>query len=411
MERRGDGTLRAVQQLLMSGIGGQLRFGDTLGIWTYNNELHAGRFPLQHWRPETQRSTIQNALAFLQSQTCEKQGNLSVIIPAMQTLLKNSPLLTVILVSDGEQKIQGTPFDDQINKLYGSWVNEQQKSKMPIITVLRGSQGRWTDFSVNAAPWPVEMPPLPQIPIAETVLPPPPAPKPSPPRGTNLFVSGRKTEKRKIDAPATNTLPINSPQPAPNSSSALESTLVTQPPLVTAQPIASQVVASRLANTDPPTRVAATESGSIPTSAGSQPETPKPSSSAAAQIPSKETRLTPSIPREKEAEPAPIKKNPASDGLQTQSVSAAKVQDPVPVEKQPIDKNEQENESSVVERSRTATPAPIVAVVPRSSPKGILVVAGSITLLAGVLLFFYARRSRTTKDVSLITRSLNRKNQ
>jgi len=37
MDRRGDGTLKAIQQLLMSGIGGQLQFGDTLGIWTYNN--------------------------------------------------------------------------------------------------------------------------------------------------------------------------------------------------------------------------------------------------------------------------------------------------------------------------------------------------------------------------------------
>src|SRR5881396_2162018 len=34
MQRRSDGMLAAVQQLLNSGIGGQLKRGDTLGIWT-----------------------------------------------------------------------------------------------------------------------------------------------------------------------------------------------------------------------------------------------------------------------------------------------------------------------------------------------------------------------------------------
>jgi hypothetical protein len=317
----------------------------------------------------------------------------------------------VILVSDGEQKIQGTPFDDQINKLYGSWFNEQQKSKMPIITVLRGSQGHWTDFSVNAAPWPLEMPPLPQIPIAEVVEKKPPAPKPPPPRGTNLFLSGRKTEKRKIDAPATNTVPTNPPQPAPASSSLQDSTLLPQPASVTPQPIASQPVASSVTSTEPPTVVATTQSGPIPLSPGSQPEIPKPSSFPAAQIPStiKESGLTQTIPTKKETEQAPIKKNPDSDGLQTQSVSSAKLQDPIPVEKLPIDKNDQTQESSVIESSPAATPPAIVAVVPHSYSRGILVVAGSITLVAGVLLFLYARRSRATRRVSLITRSLNRK--
>src|SRR5438874_5507768 len=42
MERRIEATLKVVQGLLASGMNGQIHKGDTLGIWTFNDELHAG---------------------------------------------------------------------------------------------------------------------------------------------------------------------------------------------------------------------------------------------------------------------------------------------------------------------------------------------------------------------------------
>src|SRR6266404_7021743 len=162
MQRRSDGMLAAVQQLLNSGIGGQLKRGDTLGVWTYNQDLYPGRFPLQHWSPETQRTVTDLVVSFLQQQKLEKQSTFVPVLPALEGLVKNSPFLTVIVVSVGDQKIQGTPYDDQINALYASWELEQQKARMPLITILRAKAGKFTDFSVNAAPWPVEMPPLPK---------------------------------------------------------------------------------------------------------------------------------------------------------------------------------------------------------------------------------------------------------
>src|SRR6266404_3831843 len=107
MQRRSDGMLAAVQQLLNSGIGGQLKRGDTLGIWTYNEDLYPGRFPLQHWSPETHRTIVSLALSFLQQQKFEKQCTFVPVLPALEKLVKDSPFLTVVLVSAGEQKIQG----------------------------------------------------------------------------------------------------------------------------------------------------------------------------------------------------------------------------------------------------------------------------------------------------------------
>ena len=47
MQPRAGAVLKAVQDLLASGLSGQLRRGDSLGVWTFNEELSAGRFPLR----------------------------------------------------------------------------------------------------------------------------------------------------------------------------------------------------------------------------------------------------------------------------------------------------------------------------------------------------------------------------
>ena len=52
MKSRADGVVKTVQDLLTSGLGGQLRRGDSLGLWIFNDELYAGRFPLQEWSPD-----------------------------------------------------------------------------------------------------------------------------------------------------------------------------------------------------------------------------------------------------------------------------------------------------------------------------------------------------------------------
>ena len=233
MQRRSAGMIAAVKDLLDTSMSGQLRRGDTLGIWTYNQQLYAGRFPLQQWSPESQRTLTTRVLAFLQEQTYENQAALPLVMPALERLIKQSPFLTIILISDGEQKIHGTPFDAAINKSFDTWEQEQQKARMPLLTVLRAQAGRLNAYSVNAAPWPVDMPPLPKELLEakaqkKEAASPAPAPKPLPPVGPSLYLSGKKSQPAgssnspallTTNAPAVAT-PTNSSAPRLESSSA-----------------------------------------------------------------------------------------------------------------------------------------------------------------------------------------------
>src|SRR6185436_19666862 len=43
---------QVVFDLIFSGANGQMQSGDTIGIWTFGDDLRAGVFPMQGWTPE-----------------------------------------------------------------------------------------------------------------------------------------------------------------------------------------------------------------------------------------------------------------------------------------------------------------------------------------------------------------------
>src|SRR5260370_35403256 len=46
MQRRSGGVLSSAQDLLSSKMGGQLKNCDTIGVWTYGEELPGGKLPV-----------------------------------------------------------------------------------------------------------------------------------------------------------------------------------------------------------------------------------------------------------------------------------------------------------------------------------------------------------------------------
>ena len=221
MQRRSEAVLKTVQDLLLSGMKGQLHPGDTLGLWTFNDDLYAGRFPLHDYSPENQRALASAVREFLSQQTCEKSAKLDKVWPALSRLIQDSDFLTIVFVTSGDATLEGTPFDAPIKQFYRTWYAEQQKAKMPFVTVLRSKQGKLTDYSIGAAPWPIEMPPLPPELRATNIVPTiaaSPA-KLTPATAAPLIVVGKKPEP---PAPVASTIapPPATPPSSPVSNSA-----------------------------------------------------------------------------------------------------------------------------------------------------------------------------------------------
>ena len=391
MRNRSRAMLQTVQDLLNSGMQGQLSGGETLGVWTFNEDLYTGRFPLQVWAPQEQKAIARRILGFLKAQACEKQPSLDKVVPAIQDVVKESDLITVILISAGDAKIHGTPFDDPINDYYARWHNEQQAGRVPLVTILRARNGKMLRCSVRPAAGPMEFPPLPP-PEAGAVRTGPPAaarPAPAPPpqsvppqMAPPLILSGRKlhpetTQPPNTEAPVVRTEPPAAVPPAP------------APPPQSVPP-----------QTTPPLILSGKKL---------QPETAQPQNTEA---PVGRTEMATGVP------PAPVPP-PQSVPLQTTPplvLSGKKLQPETaepPKAEAPIVKV---NSSVARSEPSTTAPTPPGRAAPIAQSAFILSHARPISLWAGGILaggcclafgLFRLRRAREVSRLSLITRSLD----
>jgi hypothetical protein len=206
MQQHTNALFNIVRQVLSYNLVAQAHRGDTLGLWTYNEDIYAGAFPLQKWSPGN-TAIAERVADFLRAQKFERIARLDKVIPPLLRLNKNSQFITVLLICLGDTDIQGTPFDDTINQFLRTWRNKGQGAGTPFVIALRGQAGAFVAYTLTPSPWPAELPALPQElltplkpvqPVA-TVTNKPPAPTvPVPP----LIVSGRKHETTQANASA-----------------------------------------------------------------------------------------------------------------------------------------------------------------------------------------------------------------
>jgi hypothetical protein len=401
MKSRSEGVNKVMEDLIGSGIGGQLRRGDSIAVWTYNSELYAGRFPLQQWTPETQKAVAVRILGFLKDQTYEKSASLQKSLLAMDRVIKNSEFITIILVSDGSQQVAGTPFDAQINNLYKSWDKEQQKARMPFVTVLQAIKGKITHYTVTSAPWPVEMPPLPnELLFATTNSPPktdtktnaaPPVAVRKPPIGQPLIISGKKPPAQEPSR-TNDTTVATANQQSPGTNVAAAKMEMPAPAPVTPNTLAAPTPNPVVSSQAIPQNAQAPTSTSEPLSKSEIPKAePKVSSEPATAATG--TQATPT-PGSNSTEPMVVASlgstNPATPPLQVQE------------QQQPANQQEPQH-------SRTRAQSVVVPSQPFLAGKLIWIAGLASGLVVLILLMLRTRRNRSTAAASsLITRSFER---
>ena len=164
MSHRAHGVSDAVKEILDSNLKGEWRPGDTLAVWTFKEDSSTNFLPSVKLPLDAKAGSKTRLINFLQGPAYEKRDPFDESLPSLDRLVQGSNFTTVILVSAGDGELQGTPFDDRINKAYRQWQEEQKKLRLPFITVLRAVRGKFTHWSVTPAQWPLEMPPFPKEP-------------------------------------------------------------------------------------------------------------------------------------------------------------------------------------------------------------------------------------------------------
>ena len=424
MQRRADAVLEVVQEMLLSGLNGQFRDGGTLGVWTFNEDLSAGRLPIQIWSSSEQGDITQRTLTFLKGLKYEKQANFDKVAPALGGVISDSRRLTVILISSGDWKMRGTPFDDKINGAFEQWRGQQQKARMPFVTILCARNGQVGAYALNTPPWPLQVPHLAEEPKSMEPIAARPLKLPQT-AGTStvapLIVSGKKPQPERVLRPK--------PQSAvalPSVQSPVAAPAATNPPTVVKPPEPAA----------PRTEVAkAQPTAVVPEKPALEPP-PKP---APAPIPASEPKAeTVKAPEPKPAEPAPPKPEVAPPPTapvpkpepvaveQPKPAAAPEVKTPPPPAPAAIaEPPPAAIPSATTAQAATSSPS-AVAPPPSSGPappaqsataapaeslmrtRNVLIAAIFLAVVALGLVYLLMRRSRTASQGSLITRSFER---
>ena len=161
MQKRSENVQKLVGQMFSSGLGGDMQSGDTIGLWTFNEKLFTGQFPLQRWTKPTRQRVALTMVQFLQQQRNEKAARPAVIWETLTNVVARSERITIVIVSSGNEAITGTPFDESIAQNFLKNDDAQKKAKMPFVTILRAYHGKFVSFNVNLPPWPMELPEYP----------------------------------------------------------------------------------------------------------------------------------------------------------------------------------------------------------------------------------------------------------
>ncbi|MBI3415932.1 MAG: hypothetical protein HY043_11570 [Verrucomicrobia bacterium] len=232
----------AVRESIASGLGGQMKPGDKLNIWTFNREANTRQFTPIEWRPESRAEVAAAAFEFLARQNFSKISRLDLAMVEIVNSLEDRAPLTVVLCSDGFEYVWGTTFDAQINRVYRENSARVRREGKSFVTMLRALDGLFVSSRVTILGDPLKLPELPTAsPIAQTIRPPAPTPSVSPP-----------------------VVPPVKPIPAPPVAKAPPATAITNveakvtPPIpadtkpVTTPPVASANVNERIAAPQPP---------------------------------------------------------------------------------------------------------------------------------------------------------------
>jgi len=152
-------------EMLRQGVSGQMRAGDTYGVWTFNKSTQAGNFPMQVWDPKrsTQQGTI--AASFINHATYEKASNVKQLMANLAALIQVVSNVTIFVISDGHSDMTGTPFDKAINAAYRTQSHQRKEAKKPFVTTLIVRDGWYVENQVTVGGEPVPLPdrPAPQM--------------------------------------------------------------------------------------------------------------------------------------------------------------------------------------------------------------------------------------------------------
>ncbi|HEX9048154.1 MAG TPA: hypothetical protein VF988_14100, partial [Verrucomicrobiae bacterium] len=161
-------TRQILEKLFAGNLQGEIQDNDDLAVWTVDQSLHPGSFPLASWDPDDAEVLRGRLNEFLGQQKFTRGASLAALQPLLNRVVKNSERLTVLIFCDSQSPLLGTPYDHGVNQIITNATARTKASvRTPFVLVLRSYHGEYLGCSVNRG-----------LPLNFPKFPPPPKPQP-----------------------------------------------------------------------------------------------------------------------------------------------------------------------------------------------------------------------------------------
>ncbi len=296
MKKRLPATETALEQLLYNSANGQMESGDSVAVWTFGDEINS-QFPVSTWNPSHAAAFKSSLVNYLKKQRYRRTSHLAILETPLKHVVAGSRRLTIIIFTDGQSEMTGTPYDQGINQTIRQTQEERKKNRQPYAILMRTQFGQFVGCTLNFPPGNFDFPAFPPVP-------PPPVPVPAPivatqPKpvvatqppvvpalvivgtnvGTNVNITLPEPAPELVPSPITKPEAKKVEPPVPPAPAVTNVTAtVTNPPTAQATPASNSVpVTSSTTPKDESTNVAASESE--PSNTAATEPTPAPSNS------------------------------------------------------------------------------------------------------------------------------------
>jgi hypothetical protein len=172
----------SVFDLIFSGVRGYMTNGDTYGLWLVNDRNDTS-FQMESWKSKFAVEIATKATLHVKERGFRGKSRLDFAFADALHVIENVGDLTIILVSNGDTPVRGTPFDEKINAAFAELAPTMRRAKAALNTTLIAQDGKLMGWAVNSPEFLIripEVPPRPKPVKTEVVETKTNAPSPSP---------------------------------------------------------------------------------------------------------------------------------------------------------------------------------------------------------------------------------------
>jgi hypothetical protein len=147
----------ALFDLVYSGVRGHMTNGDTYGIWLVN-EQNDTSFKMEIWKHKYAVESAARAVKHVKERGFKGKARLSEAFADAAVVIKNVEDLHIILISNGETPLRGTPFDDIINLRFREMAPYMKRAKATLNTTFVAQEGQIVAWAANSPEFLIEVP-------------------------------------------------------------------------------------------------------------------------------------------------------------------------------------------------------------------------------------------------------------